>query len=154
MRLAFVEEELNDVDVQLQRLWQRNLVRSWRPRVALRILSGPVTDRYDLRNGRVAIHDGDRFAAPYRTQIFTESSLQFCDPHGSMTTSSHDRKREAETRLRCTKRRANDLEPMLRNTSSKLSINSWSLDAERFWALCLLNTPTLQTVLKFRPTTG
>src|SRR5207253_3728566 len=100
VRLAFVEEELNDVDVQLQRLWQRNLVRSWRSRGRpADSQRGPVMDRHDLSDGRFAIHDGDRFAAPYRAQVFTQSSLQFCDPHGFhghiMTISSHDRKLES-----------------------------------------------------------
>src|SRR5262245_7145664 len=74
--LAFLEEQLDDVDVQLQGLGQRNLVRPERTRRWLADPQrSPISNRYDLGDRRVAIEDGDGFPASHRTQVLTQPRL-------------------------------------------------------------------------------
>src|SRR5262249_26067124 len=82
VRLAFFEEQLDDVDLQPQRLRKRYLVGAWCAwwRLADSERS-PFADGHNLSDGRLPIQDCDRFASPHSAQVFAQSSLQFRDPH-------------------------------------------------------------------------
>jgi hypothetical protein len=92
--MPFFHEQLDDVDIQPQRLRQQNLVWSRSARCWLTDSErNPVAYWYDLSNNGFAIQDRDRLAATDSAQVSTQASLQFFNPHSlhrhSMTISSH-----------------------------------------------------------------
>src|SRR5262245_457634 len=63
MRLAFLEKQLDDVELQVQRPGQRDLVGPWRTRgSSANAQCGSVAHGHCLRDGCFAIEHGDRFA--------------------------------------------------------------------------------------------
>jgi hypothetical protein len=82
MPLAFLEQELDDVEIELQRLLQANAtegrrVRRWFPDSEDRSFA----KRHDLRDGCLSIEHGDRLASPDGPQVLAQTGFQFRDSH-------------------------------------------------------------------------
>ena len=95
-RLPFFHEQLDDIDIQPQRLRQGNLVGSRRTHCWLtNSENSSVANRHDLSDGSVPIQNRNYFAATYSSQVFAQSYLQFCNPHSLhshiLTISSHSK---------------------------------------------------------------
>jgi hypothetical protein len=78
MPLAFVQEQLNNVQVQFRRLGEPDAIGSRRA-------SGRFSDtqcrsawnRYDMGNGRLTVEHRDCLTPSYGAQVFAEPCLQF-----------------------------------------------------------------------------
>jgi hypothetical protein len=73
MTLALLEQELDDIDIQLGRLWQAHSIWSWRTWCGL---PDPerwaIANRNDLSDGRIPIEHSDRLAAPDCPQVLAQ----------------------------------------------------------------------------------
>lgn len=82
MALAFLEQKIDDLKIQLQRFRQTHTIRR---RSARNWPSNPQRDsgahRYYLRDGRVAVQNGDGFPSPHDAEVLAEASFQFRDPN-------------------------------------------------------------------------
>lgn len=97
MALAFLEEDLDDIDGQPGRLRQADAIRRRRIGCGLPDAQRRATvNRYDLSDGRVPIEHGNRLAAPDRPQVLTQPRLQVSDSNllhdPIMTRNSHKHK--------------------------------------------------------------
>lgn len=81
MALALFKEEIDDVQVELQRLRQANTIRSGSSGSRLpNPQRDPFAHRYYLRDGCVAVEHRNRFAAADDSKIFAETRLEVRDP--------------------------------------------------------------------------
>jgi hypothetical protein len=78
MSLSLLEEQLNDINLQLHRPWQWDLIgrRSTRCRLS-NPQASPFPYRYDLRDGGVAIQNSDGFPALYGAEKLAQFGFQF-----------------------------------------------------------------------------
>src|SRR5436190_24082157 len=95
MALAFLEQQINDVDVQFQRLWQRDTI--WRRSACSRLADSQcdaLSDGDNLRDWRLAIQHGYRLAISDRAEVLAEAGLQLRYANGLhssiMTRTGHD----------------------------------------------------------------
>ena len=80
MALTLFKQQLEDIDFKLRGFGQGDLIRSWRSREGFtNSNAGPLAQRHDLGNGRIAIEYCEGFAALYRAQEFAEFCLEFGD---------------------------------------------------------------------------
>ena len=101
MSLAFFEQKLHNVEVQLRRLRQSNPIRWWRTwRGFAHTQRGLTADGDELGDRRVAVQDSDRFTAANGAEVLTQPRFQVGNPdllHGHIVTiNSHERKRRFE----------------------------------------------------------
>lgn len=83
MALAFLEEELDDIRVQLRAFGHRHAIKR---RGAARRLAGAqrraLANRNELRDRRVAVQHRDGLATAHGAKVFAESCLEFGDASG------------------------------------------------------------------------
>ena len=83
--LAFFKKDRHDIDLQLQRGWERYLVRERRPRSRLTHAQPRFFDRDDFRHWRLAVEDRNALASTHNAQVLAETRLQLsyaCLFHG------------------------------------------------------------------------
>jgi hypothetical protein len=82
MSLAFLEKELDDVDVQLRWLRQSHTIGGWGTWRRLSDMEcRSLANRDDLGDGRVSIQHRDGLAATNRPQVLAQSGLQISNSH-------------------------------------------------------------------------
>ena len=80
MALTLFKQQLKHIDFQLRRFWQGDPVGGRRTeRRFADPNSGPLTQRHDLGNGRIAIEYCEGFAALHCAEEFAEFCLEFGD---------------------------------------------------------------------------
>ena len=82
MALAFFEEKLNDIHIQLQGLRKPDAIGGRTAWCGLPDAQcGSLADRSDLSDRRLAIEHGYRLASADRTKVLTESRFELGDSH-------------------------------------------------------------------------
>src|SRR5438093_3173091 len=83
MALAFFEQQIDDVHVQLQRLRQADAIGRRRTRNRLADPQGDaLTDRNDLRDRSFTVQYRNRFAIPNGAEVLTQAGFQLRNPNG------------------------------------------------------------------------
>src|SRR3954470_4929660 len=94
MALALFEQQIDDVDVELERLRQLDAIGRRRPGGRLADPQcHPRSYGDDLRHWRLAVEHGNRLAVSDRSEVLAEPRLQLCYPNrchlSIMTRNSH-----------------------------------------------------------------
>src|SRR5262249_26241143 len=83
MVLPLLEKHIDNIEVEPERLWQLDAIRRWSSsgRFA-NAQRHALTHRDNLRDGRLPVQHGNRFAIPDRPKVLAEARLQLRYPNG------------------------------------------------------------------------